>query len=81
LVHQAEIVLGGIVLLVGCLPKPTGSGGVQAFLSDAEGGNTVQQATAGAVHVITQETKANVLFESRDKDRPGSWIHRTYLAK
>ena len=54
---------------------------VQAFLSDAEGGNTVQQATAGRVQVITQETKANILFESRDKDRPGNWIHRTYLAK
>jgi len=54
---------------------------VQEFLNDAEQGNTVQKAVTRRAELITQESEQNLLFETRDQTRPGTWIRRTYLTK
>jgi hypothetical protein len=33
------------------------------------------------VEVVMQETERSLLFETRDRQHAGRWVHRTYLAK
>jgi len=54
---------------------------VQTFLGNAERGNTIQKAVTDRAELIMQESGQELLFETRDRTRPGVWIHRTYLSK
>ena len=54
---------------------------VKACLSDAEKGKASSQDFTKRIQVQTQETDNNILFETRDKEQKGEWIHKSYLSK
>jgi hypothetical protein len=54
---------------------------VKACLLDAEKGKTSAQDVTKRIQVQTQETDNNILFETRDKEQRGEWIHKSYLSK
>ena len=54
---------------------------VGAFLRDAEAGASTEQDVTKRVRMITRESKANILFETRDRTAAGGWLHRSYVRK
>jgi len=33
------------------------------------------------VQMVTRESKENVFFETRDRAKPDTWVHRNYIKK
>ncbi len=54
---------------------------VKACMVDAGKGKVSSQEVTKRIKVQIQETDNNILFETRDNDRKGEWIHRSYLSK
>ena len=54
---------------------------VREFLADAEGGKAYLERVGARVEAVMQETDKALLFETRDREWRGGWIHRNYLAK
>jgi hypothetical protein len=54
---------------------------VRAWLADAESGRAYQRQVGERIETVTQEGKRCLLFETRDRQHPGTWLHRTYLSK
>ncbi len=54
---------------------------VKACLVDAGKGKVSWQEVTKRIKVQIQETDDNILFETRDMDQKGEWIHRSYLSK
>jgi hypothetical protein len=54
---------------------------VRLFLADAEQGKAYLQTVSERTQQVMQETDRNLLFETRDRQQEGVWIHRCYLAK
>jgi hypothetical protein len=54
---------------------------VREFLADAEWGKAYLERVGARVEAVMQETDKALLFETRDRERQGGWIHRNYLAK
>ena len=62
-------------------PLPTVSAGhIHELLRDAEGGKKSSKDVGDGLTVITAETRANVMFESRPKASE-AYLHRSYLTK
>ncbi len=51
---------------------------VEAAIADAETGKTTEEKLTPRVKAVTRESKANLLFETRDKD---TTVHRNYVVK
>jgi hypothetical protein len=54
---------------------------VKAFLVDADGGKADEKEVTSRVISVKRETDKNLFFETRDRSRSKTWLHRNYLAK
>jgi hypothetical protein len=54
---------------------------VKTFLTDAEGGKADEKEVTSRVTSVKRETDKNLFFETRDRSRGKTWLHRNYLAK
>jgi hypothetical protein len=54
---------------------------VKSFLVDAESGTAGEKEVTSRVTSVKRETEKNLFFESRDRGRGKTWLHRNYLAK
>ena len=61
--------------------KPASAESVQGFLSDSEKAKGSPKDVSARVNLLTREDDENILFETRDKDQKGAWIHRNYIKK
>jgi hypothetical protein len=61
--------------------SPVSADAVQAFLADAEQGKAFLQTVSERTQQVMQETDKNLLFETRDQQQDGAWMHRSYLTK
>jgi len=59
-------------------PKPTD---VKGFLDDSSKGTEKQKDVSGRVQMVTRETEENVFFETRDRAKSDTWVHRNYIKK
>ena len=50
-------------------------------LEDAEKGKALERDVTARIKLLWRETEGNTLFETRDREQPGKWLHRTYVAK
>ncbi|HEY6232580.1 MAG TPA: DUF6569 family protein [Pyrinomonadaceae bacterium] len=61
--------------------KPASAGNVQGFLSQSEKAKGTDKDINPRVNLLTREDSENILFETRDKQQQGAWIHRNYIKK
>jgi len=61
--------------------KPASAENVQGFLSEAEKAKATEKDLTRRVNLLTREDNENILFETRDKQQQGAWIHRNYIKK
>ena len=54
---------------------------VKAFLMDAESGKASEKEVTSRVTSVKRETEKNLFFETRDRSRSKTWLHRNYMAK
>jgi hypothetical protein len=54
---------------------------VKAFLVDSESGKADEKEVTSRVTSVKRETEKNLFFETRDRNRSKTWVHRNYLAK
>jgi ARG and Rhodanese-Phosphatase-superfamily-associated Protein domain len=54
---------------------------VKAFLVDSESGKADEKELTSRVTSVKRETEKNLFFETRDRNRSKTWVHRNYLAK
>jgi hypothetical protein len=54
---------------------------VRAFILDAQDAGSTEQEVTSRVKIITRENSKNVIFETRDMERKGTWIHINYVSK
>src|SRR5215813_4714839 len=54
---------------------------VKAFLMDSESGKADEKEVTSRVTSVKRETEKNLFFETRDRNRRKTWVHRNYLAK
>ena len=55
---------------------------VQGFLDDSpKGADEKQKDISSRVQMVTRESKENVFFETRDRAKPDTWVHRNYIKK
>jgi hypothetical protein len=59
-------------------PKPAA---VQGFLDDSPKGTERQKDVSSRVQMVTRESDENVFFETRDKSKSDTWVHRNYIKK
>jgi hypothetical protein len=62
-------------------PTATTTEAVHDWLKDGEGGKAYLRPVGERMETVLQEGNACLLFETRDRQRDGTWVHRTYLAK
>lgn len=60
---------------------PASAETVQGFLSESEKAKGTEKDVNARVNLLTREDEENILFETRDKDQKGAWIHRNYIKK
>jgi hypothetical protein len=61
--------------------QPASPESVKGFLSDSEKAKGSPKDVSARVNLMTREDEENILFETRDKDQKGAWIHRNYIKK
>jgi hypothetical protein len=61
--------------------KPLTANEVSAFLAEAERGASSEREVTRRIHMVTRETKQNILFETRDRSQKEVWVHRSYIKK
>jgi len=61
--------------------KPASAENVQGFLSESEKAKGSDKDLNSRVNLLTREDDENILFETRDKQQQGVWIHRNYIKK
>jgi hypothetical protein len=61
--------------------EPATAEAVKSCLADAEKGERSEKEVTSRIKMVTQETDKNLLFETRDQDQKGAWIHRNYVTK
>ena len=55
---------------------------VQGFLDDSpKGTDEKQKDVSSRVQMVTRESKENVFFETRDRAKSDTWVHRNYIKK
>jgi len=60
---------------------PVDVAAIRAVLSEAERGRESSKDIARRLQVITKESDKAMLFETRDREQKGAWIHRSYVTK
>ena len=61
--------------------RPASAENVQGFLSESEKAKGSDKDVNARVNLLTREDSENILFETRDKEAKGVWIHRNYIKK
>jgi hypothetical protein len=61
--------------------KPVDAAAVRAFLADPEKGTKSEKGVTQRFRQVQKETDANVLFETIDRQQPGSAVRKSYLKK
>jgi hypothetical protein len=61
--------------------KPASAESVQGFLADSEKAKGSPKDVSARVNLMTREDEENILFETRDKQANGAWVHRNYIKK
>jgi hypothetical protein len=61
--------------------KPASAASVQGFLADSEKAKGQPKDVSARVNLMTREDEENILFETRDKQQNGAWVHRNYIKK
>ena len=54
---------------------------ISAFFADSEKANAGEQAVTERVKLVTRQDERNILFETRDAQKKGAWVHRNYIKK
>ena len=55
---------------------------VKGFLDDSpKGADEKQKDVSSRVQMVTRESKENVFFETRDRAKSDTWVHRNYIKK
>jgi ARG and Rhodanese-Phosphatase-superfamily-associated Protein domain len=55
---------------------------VQGFLDDSpKGTDEKEKDVSSRVQMVTRESKENVFFETRDRAKADTWVHRNYIKK
>lgn len=57
------------------------SDAVQGFLDDSPKGTEKQKDVSSRVQMVTRESDENVFFETRDRAKSDTWVHRNYIKK
>lgn len=57
------------------------SDAVQGFLDDSPKGTEKQKDVSSRVQMVTRESDQNVFFETRDRAKSDTWVHRNYIKK
>ena len=61
--------------------KPASPESVHGFLSESEKAKGSAKDVNARVNLMTREDSENILFETRDRDQNGAWVHRNYIKK
>ncbi len=62
-------------------PDTLAADAAKAFLRNAETGKPETKNLRPRTRMVKRESEKNLLFETRDRNRSGAWLHRSYLAK
>ena len=54
---------------------------MKSVLTEADRGKESSKQTNGRLSVIRKESAKTLLFETSDPNRPGDWIHKSYVVK
>jgi hypothetical protein len=54
---------------------------VKSLLADADRGKESSKQTNGRLSITRRESPKTLLFETRDPNQPGDWIHKSYVVK
>lgn len=54
---------------------------VKGFLDDSPKGAEKQKDVSSRVQMVTRDSDENVFFETRDRTKSGTWVHRNYIKK
>ncbi len=54
---------------------------VKSVLADADRGRESSKQTNGRLSIVRKESPKTLLFETRDPNQPGDWIHKSYVVK
>lgn len=54
---------------------------VSLFLAEAEAAKGSEKAVTSRVKLMTREDDNNIMFETRDENEKGAWVHRNYIKK
>jgi hypothetical protein len=60
---------------------PPGLASVQSLLADADRGKESSKQANGRLSVTRRESPKALLFETRDANQAGGWIHKSYVVK
>jgi hypothetical protein len=61
--------------------EPVSIGALTATLTDADSGKASMKDLTESTEVIVKETAQNIMFETRDREAGGAWVHRNYMTK
>lgn len=59
-------------------PRPSD---IKGFLDDSANGAEKQKEVTPRVEMVTRDSKDNVFFETRDRAKSDTWVHRNYIKK
>ena len=59
-------------------PKPAD---VKGFLDDSAKGTEKEKDVSSRVQMVTRDSDGSVFFETRDKARSDTWVHRNVIKK
>ena len=54
---------------------------VRGFLDDAPKGAEKQKDVTGRIQMVTRDSESSVFFETRDRAKSDTWVHRNYIKK
>ena len=60
---------------------PPDMASVKSLLADADRGKESSKQTNGRLSITRKESPKTLLFETSDPNRPGDWIHKSYVVK
>jgi hypothetical protein len=61
--------------------EPVKPESVSVFLAEAEAAKGSEKAVTSRVKLMTREDDSNIMFETRDENDNGAWVHRNYIKK
>ena len=61
--------------------KPASVENAQGFLTSSDKAKGSDKDVNARVNLLTREDSENIVFETRDKDQKGVWVHRNYIKK